>query len=165
MSTISRNSDVTWIGVSENPLRSIPETLMLFGLAFREIHFVPFPKQQILTLAKILNISEYQKRIPKFTEFFSKLINLCQAESELYHALKNLIIPSENDSQKTWQIFAGKLREIMQIHRDIGHEWHFIDEQFEYLTHYFYANTLLIERLNLAVSDREGIENSLLLPP
>ncbi len=62
-----------------------------------------------------------------------------------------------------WQAFADKLREIMQKHRDIGHEWNFTEEQIACLKDYFDANLLLVKCLDLAVvSDREGIKNSLL---
>ena len=40
--------------VSGMELSVFPETLILFGLAFREIRTTKFLKQQILTLAKVL---------------------------------------------------------------------------------------------------------------
>ncbi|EDN67911.1 hypothetical protein BGP_3358 [Beggiatoa sp. PS] len=52
---------------------------------------------------------------------------------------------------------------LIGTRRDIGHEWHFTKEQTKKLERYFKANLFLLDCLNLAVvSDREGIENSLL---
>ena len=54
----------------------------------------------------------------------------------------------------------------MIAHRNIGHEWTFTWKRRVQLANYFQANRLLGECLNLAyVSDREGIEEGLLLPP
>jgi hypothetical protein len=84
----------------------------------------------------------------------------------LYQALATLAAPGPDDSLEAWQVFAEKLRGIMIAHRNIGHEWEFTREQLMQLTNYFQANRLLVGCLNLAYgSDREGIEESLLLPP
>ena len=109
-----------------------------------------------------------QKEISKFIDYFTKVINLCKEEGlpELHRALINLTAPNQNDSPKAWQVFADKLREVMQRHQDIGHEWNFTKEQRNCQERYFEANRLLVKCLDLAVvSDRAGIKNSLLSLP
>jgi len=113
----------------------------------------------------------------KFSIYFKEIVDLYQQKNltELHHALSSLTIPNVNNSKealvifteyKEWAVFAEDLRKIMQTHRNIGHEWNFTTEQLKLLRRYFEANQLLVECLNLAVvSDRAGIENSLLLPP
>jgi len=108
------------------------------------------------------------KLIQKFTVHFIEFIKLIQKENlhDLHQALIKLKVPNENDTQKAWEPFVRELRKIMQTQHNIGHEWDFTTEQFKCLEKYFEANLLLLECLNLAaVSDREGIKNSLLLLP
>lgn len=101
----------------------------------------------------------------RFSVYFKELINFSQQAdfSDLYQTLKRLTVPNKNDKQSAWQPFAKTLREIMQKHRDIGYEWNLTERQHKGLARYFEANQLLVECLKLAVvSDREGIERSLL---
>jgi len=73
-------------------------------------------------------------------------------------------MPNQNDRQAVWQAFAKQLRDIMQRHRDIGHEWDLTWEQREKLESYLEANRLLVECLKFAlVSDRRAIEDKVLL--
>jgi predicted NACHT family NTPase len=113
-----------------------------------------------------LTFSQFKDQISKFINYFTEIVNLCQEEglAELHHALINLTVPNQSDSQTAWEVFANELREVMQKHRDIGHEWNFTQEQQGCLKRYFDANRLLVKCLDLAVvSDREGIKESLLL--
>ena len=62
--------------------------------------------------------------------------------------------------------FNEDLQEIMFTHRDLGHDWKLTKAQINQMTRYFEANLLLAECLKLAyVSDRQAIEDSLLLLP
>jgi hypothetical protein len=111
------------------------------------------------------DLSKTQKQIPKFIDSFTEVVNLFQEEGlpKLHRALINLTVPNKNDSPTAWQAFADKLREVMQRHRNIGHEWNFTKEQLDCLKRYFEANQLLVKCLDLAVvSDRAGIKNGLL---
>jgi hypothetical protein len=78
-----------------------------------------------------------------------------------------LTVPADHASPLRWEAFAEDLRQIMINHRDIGHErFYLTEEQASRLNKYQEANILFISCLRLAyVSDRDGIENSLLLPP
>jgi hypothetical protein len=106
-----------------------------------------------------------KEHISRLSDYFNKVVNFSQQAgfSDLHQALKNLTVPNENERQNLWHSFATALREIMQTCRDMGYEWNLTEKQHEYLARYFKANQLLVECLKLAVvSDREGIERSLL---
>jgi predicted NACHT family NTPase len=123
--------------------------------------------QLALVLDKVdkARFQEVKQNISSFPDYFKEVVNSSQQAGfpDLYQALKNLTVPNENDRQSAWQPFAKALREIMQKHRDIGHEWNLTEEQINCLERYFQANLLLVKCLKLAVvSDREGIERSLL---
>jgi hypothetical protein len=108
---------------------------------------------------------EVKKYIARFSDYFKEVVNLSQQAgfSDLYQILENLTVPNENDRQSVWQPFVMNLREIMQTQRDIGHKWNLTGAELQHLKRYFQANLLLVECLKLAVvSDREGIERSLL---
>jgi len=110
---------------------------------------------------------EFQKvrdKIPKVARLCSELINKCQEFPKLHAELQNLTLPNENDRQSVWQEFEKQLRDIMQRHRNIGHEWNLTKEQSGKLDSYLEANELLVECLKLAmVSDRKVIEDRVLL--
>jgi hypothetical protein len=106
-----------------------------------------------------------KRYISCFSDYFKKVVNLSQqfGSSDLHQALINLTVPNENDRQSAWPPFATILREVMQTQRNIGYEWDLTEKQHENLARYFESNRLLVECLKLAVvSDREGIEGSLL---
>jgi hypothetical protein len=84
----------------------------------------------------------------------------------LHRALSALALSPEDASTRDWRAFADCIQRIMIEHRDIGHNWNFIEDQAHCLERYFYAAELLVQCLNLAVvTDRAAIENRLLLPP
>ncbi|MBC7516319.1 MAG: signal transduction protein, partial [Alkalinema sp. FL-bin-369] len=60
------------------------------------------------------------------------------------------------------------LRQVMIVHRNIGHDWQFTDDQKQLLEQYHDANLLLVELLNsdcyVSRHVRESIEETLLLP-
>jgi len=60
------------------------------------------------------------------------------------------------------------LRQVMIVHRNIGHDWQFTDDQKQLLQQYHDANLLLVQLLNsdcyVSRHVRESIENTLLLP-
>jgi hypothetical protein len=114
------------------------------------------------------NFISIQNKTFKLVSYFNHAVNLSMQNglSDLHHALINFAIPTENDSQQVWKTFVANLREIMQIHCKIGYEWNLTKKQIKLLEQYLIANQLLVKCLDLAVvSDREGIKNSLLLPP
>lgn len=85
---------------------------------------------------------------------------------DLAQALQGLTIPRKGTVSGEWETFSVDLRAIMISHRNIGHNWKVSQAQFERFRHYYKANDLLLECLELAyVSDRARIENSLWLPP
>jgi hypothetical protein len=61
-----------------------------------------------------------------------------------------------------------QLRRIRISHRNIGHDWHFSDQQKKVLRHYYNANNLLVDCLNISCevtpAVRSHIEETLLLP-
>jgi hypothetical protein len=86
--------------------------------------------------------------------------------SELSQALASLLPPIETTPKYAWQTFVNDLQLIMLTYRDLGHEWNLTAEQIKQISRYFEANLLLLECLKLAyVSDRQAIEDSLMLPP
>lgn len=63
-------------------------------------------------------------------------------------------------------IVKNKLNPDRAHHKSISTQWNLTDEQNGQFRHYLEANILLVDCLKLAyVSDRDGIENNLLLPP
>jgi len=121
----------------------------------------------LLIVNRFGNSNTFQKlrdNIPKFILFFAEVVAICQRFSELQAELRNLTLPTKNDKQSTWQYFEVRLRNVMQRHRNIGHEWDFEWELSEKLESYLEANVLLVECLKLAmVSDRKVIEDRVLL--
>jgi predicted NACHT family NTPase len=99
-------------------------------------------------------------------------------KDELKHkllVLKTELPDSEEniDTFKQWWKGNGanwtqELRAIMIEHRNIGHDWQFIESQKELLEKYYGANKLLIECLNsdcyVSRDVRKQIEDTLLLP-
>lgn len=73
---------------------------------------------------------------------------------------------------KWWEAIARswteQLRAMMIEHRNIGHDWHFSNQQIETLKHYYDANCWLVDCLNstcyITSLVREEIEKTLLLP-
>jgi len=97
----------------------------------------------------------------------------------LKHQLQQLhdrLPDSSNDNKdqfkqwwKTHRIqWRGDLRQVMIVHRNIGHDWQFTDDQSQLLQQYDDANLLLVELLNsdcyVSRHVRESIEETLLLP-
>jgi len=122
--------------------------------------------QVSLIFEETLRYQEIRSEIPKFKQFFSKLINHCNSLPSLSQTLRSLTIPSSRNKQSEWAVFERELRGIMQRERNIGHEWDLTEEQIETLNTYLRANLLMLEYLKLAaVSDRKAIEDSVLLPP
>ncbi len=64
--------------------------------------------------------------------------------------------------------WIAQLRSVMIEYRNIGHDWHFSDEQKQLLKQYYDANKLLVDCLNSAANVtpavRQEIEDTLLLP-
>ncbi len=110
---------------------------------------------------------EIRQLRPRYTAFFAETVTeSAKLDAQLHQALAALTVPAETASEADWQRFCQALQDLMQTHRDIGHEWHLSAEQIKRLNTYLQANLMLVECLNLAyVSDREAIENKLLLPP
>jgi len=110
------------------------------------------------------DFQEQRYTIPRLIKFLDESVAECQIFPDLYAELRNLTVPNENDRQAVWQAFTKQLRDIMQRHRNIGHEWDLTWEQREKLESYLEANRLLVECLKFAlVSDRRAIEDKVLL--
>jgi predicted NACHT family NTPase len=66
------------------------------------------------------------------------------------------------------QGWTRQLRKIRISHRNIGHDWHFSDQQKKVLRQYYDANLLLVDCLNsscnVTPAVRQEIEETLLLP-
>jgi hypothetical protein len=81
-------------------------------------------------------------------------------------ALAALPRPAQEWTQAQWQDYEKSLRAVALKYRDIGHKWELNDEQYERMAQYLQASQLLVDCLQVAyVTDREAIENGLLLPP
>ena len=110
--------------------------------------------------------------------YFDRAITRAQG-LKFKHQLKQLSdrLPdtsSDNrENSKQWWFTHGTqwtedLRQVMMIHRDIGHNWQFTDEQKKLLQQYCDANLLIIRCLNsdcyVSRPVRQPIEDTLLLP-
>lgn len=74
-------------------------------------------------------------------------------------------IPSSTTMLQYWQHYADSLFVILQ-QGDLRHEWKISTEQIEELNHYFVANKLLVQCLNLsAITDRQAILQRIFKPP
>lgn len=113
-----------------------------------------------------ISLNETGKVAAYFTEVIDQ-ISQQDATTALTQALRGLTMPGENAPVADWEQFITDLRVLVQTHRDIGHEWKLTGHQLAQLAAYSEANLLLLECLKVAgyVSNREEIENSLLLPP
>jgi predicted NACHT family NTPase len=100
-------------------------------------------------------------------------------DPQLKRSLQALKAQLPEDSKKKWENFnqwwktEGKewtehLRSTMIQHRDIGHDWHFSDDQTQLLRQYYDANKVLVNCLNsdcyVSRAVRQEIEDTLLLP-
>lgn len=105
------------------------------------------------------------------------LDHLLEKEPSLQNSLQDLKnqLPSPNQGRqavKSWwqtngQAWIGDLRSLMMRDRQIGHDWQFNPEEWQYLQQYWDANKLLLDCLNSATnvtpSLRDSIEKSLFL--
>ena len=88
------------------------------------------------------------------------------SQAEFVQALNDLPLPIEEADEGEWQAYANNLQTLLIRYRNLGHDWNFTDEQWRRIDQYEQGTALLAERLKLAaVSDRQAIENRLLLPP
>lgn len=76
--------------------------------------------------------------------------------------------PLEQWNKRDSQAWIKQLRTMMIKHQNIGHYWHFSEQQKELLKQYYDANVLLVECLNsdcyVSREVRQEIEDTLLLP-
>ena len=105
--------------------------------------------------------STYRQKIVLSLER-SRAVNLAYSRNlgldDLSTGLSELEIPSYQDSEEVWRIFANQLQEIAIHYRDIGYDWSFSEEQFQIYERYLYAVDLFVESLGLAyVTNREAI--------
>jgi predicted NACHT family NTPase len=98
--------------------------------------------------------------------------------NSLKESLENLVkqLPSSQEKkevlQEWWhkngQTWIMRLRHIMFTYRQIGHDWHFDNEDWRLIQAYWYVNGLLIDCLNsginLSLHERDLIEVNMLLP-
>ncbi|MBV7336074.1 NACHT domain-containing protein [Chloroflexi bacterium TSY] len=125
-----------------------------------------------LTTAEILRLvlgeEELQPTYPKYARYINDLAKLSQEANEpvLAAELKGLVVLDEKASGDDWKIFTVQLRTIVIQHRDIGHEYQWEKEQSDKINVYLQLNQFLIKCLKVSdVSNREEIENRILLPP
>lgn len=75
-------------------------------------------------------------------------------------------IPLPEAKRQDWKKYADFLFTSLLKQRDLGSEWNLNSKTNTKLNDYFYANELLVQCLKVAaVSDRQAVLNSLLLPP
>ena len=87
-------------------------------------------------------------------------------DSELARALAELPFPAEDAPGTAWGEFARRLQTVLRQNRNLRLEWDLSWEDYNQLDAYLRANRLLVECLQLAVvTDRQAIEDRLLLPP
>jgi predicted NACHT family NTPase len=99
-------------------------------------------------------------------------------EPELKRSLKQLkkqlsdLNKHEKEYKQWWeangQVWTQQLRAVMIKYCDIGHDWHFSEQEQELLQQYYEANKLLVNCLNsscnVTPAVRSQIEETLLLP-
>jgi len=88
--------------------------------------------------------------------------------------LRNMLPQAESNHEAFYQWWrengkqwVSEFRQLCIVHRNIGHDWQFTDEQVELLKQYYAANILLVECMNrsdVSKEVREEIESTLLLP-
>jgi hypothetical protein len=84
---------------------------------------------------------------------------------DLHEALTLLQLPDVEDSDPQWRDFAQSLETILAKNRQF-HKWNFSETELENLSTYLQATLFLVYCFNVAkVSNRQEIENRLLLPP
>jgi predicted NACHT family NTPase len=91
---------------------------------------------------------------------------------DMFDRLPDTSQENQANFHKWWQTngtqWTKDLREIMIVHRNIGHDWQFTPEQKQLLQKYYDANLLLVECLNsdcyISRPIRQEIEDTLLLP-
>ncbi len=84
----------------------------------------------------------------------------------LMQALEAQPIPLPTAGTQDWQHYADLLLVMLRDQRGLGQEWNFSAHDEEKLNYYFYFNELLVQCLKVAaVTDRQAVLNSLLLPP
>ncbi len=94
------------------------------------------------------------------------LIDAHDSTSAFAHAIAKLPVPAVDAPPAAWRSYADVLQAILIEHRDIGHAWTLTFDQMERIETYLKTTHLLAECLTLAaVSDRQAIEATLLLPP
>ncbi|EIJ43632.1 putative NTPase (NACHT family) [Beggiatoa alba B18LD] len=112
-----------------------------------------------------------KEQYSNFFNWFHQIIETVKQANlhELAEKLTTLAkqnIPKQEAPAKDWKKLHKKLLVIMQETRNIGHQWQFTAEQEQKLEKYLQAHLLLVDCLSLAtVTDREAIENHLLLLP
>lgn len=128
------------------------------------------------TLRSGKNYIVFEWNVPEPSSEYLRSLKL-----ELLQALQQIgsQLPKTSDDEKDtltnqqwWKIYEQmrqeKLRAVIIKYRNIGHDWHFSDEQKELLHQYYDANRLLVDCMNsgCVVSDevRKEIEETLLLP-
>lgn len=91
---------------------------------------------------------------------------------ELKQQLLNITQGNLKQFKQWWQTngqaWTEQLRTVIIQHRNIGHNWHFNNDQWQLLKNYYDANMLLFDCLdsecNVSPSVRQEIEDTLMLP-
>jgi hypothetical protein len=84
--------------------------------------------------------------------------------SRVYFALSGLKFPEAGSSSETWQDFITQIGKAESM--CVKPDWQFTDKDLQVLEYYLKASGLLVTCLDVAnVTDREAIEDRLLLPP
>ncbi|MBV7327485.1 NACHT domain-containing protein [Chloroflexi bacterium TSY] len=125
-----------------------------------------------LTTAKFLGLVSREKELvfayQKYAAYINQIAELSQKVNAqaLMTDLNELAVPDASSSGEEWRVFTERLRTIMLQHRDIGYERQWREEQNDRLDKYLQFNKLFFECLEVSdVSNREEIENRILMPP
>jgi len=120
----------------------------------------------IVLWGKDNNKNHITDKIPSFLDFLNETLKIYMDNEFLHEHFKKINLPDKNSCVENWKIFTQQLRQTMQQERNnIRHEWDFSEEETNCLMSYSRANKLLLDCLKFAsVSDRQGIEDKLLLP-
>ncbi|MEM8641827.1 MAG: NACHT domain-containing protein [Cyanobacteria bacterium P01_G01_bin.54] len=128
--------------------------------------------------ARTLNLARaYALNLDRALDFAIKHacdLNLLSDFTDHLHQLKNKL-PTSNSSEEvqSWWLSHGnrwieRLQQVMTKYRNMGHNWHFTQEQQQQLRRYYRANIFLTNLMKIEGAITEGcrteIEENLLLP-
>lgn len=128
------------------------EQCLLDGLWLAKLFAVPGDKPK--NSSKHYQLVEFFRLLKIWSESFYP---------EFSRAISGISVPDSQEPGEIWKQFEKTLRDFAIQYCDIGYEWDLSEEQIEKLTHYFSANSVLVECLKVAyVTDRSTILDKVL---